>query len=127
MGYSHRDRRAYRSAFRDLEWVIAATLGLGILVMVLPWVLVALVALLTLGVVGGVSMLHAESLIGSYARDLAHVRAGSARDGFLRAEVTSDVGLERAIVRPSAKSPHRRKGPVRIEQTEDRPPGPTPP
>ena len=123
MGYSHRDRRAYRAAFRDLELVVGATLALSVLTMVLPWDLLALVALLGLAALGGLSMLHAERLLGTYAQDLAHVRAGAEANGFLRAEVTSDVGLERPIVRPSATSPHRRRRPATAARSD----GETPP
>jgi len=119
MAYSHRDRRAHRDVRRDFEIVLGAVLALGVLVLVAPWSIVSIAALVALAGLGAIAMWRADRLFGTYARDLAAVRAGSEPSGFLRAEVASEVGLERRIVHPSAGSPHRRRGPVPLGRGEE--------
>jgi len=112
MAYSHRDRRAHRDVRRDFGLVVGAGLTLAVLTMVVPWTALAVGALAGMAALGAGYLLRADRLLEEYARDLQRVRAGTERSGFLRAEVESEVGLERQIVRPSATSPHRRRGPI---------------
>jgi len=112
MSYSHRDRRAHRDVRRDFEIVLGATVALGVVILFVTWPFVWIAALLALAALGAVSMARADRLIRIYARDLEGVRTGKGGSGVLRAEVSSDVGLDRSVVRPSAVSPHRRRGPV---------------
>jgi hypothetical protein len=112
MAYSHRDRRAHREVFRDFEIVVGAGLALGVLCLLTPWTAVGVGALLGLAVLGVVYVLRADRLLTVYSRDLERVRSGTEGSGFVRAEVASEVGLERTIGRPSSASPHRRRAPI---------------
>ncbi|MGP8071976.1 MAG: hypothetical protein ACLPZM_02465 [Thermoplasmata archaeon] len=108
MSFSHRDRRAHRTLWRILGGVGAGTLVLCGLAMFGPDVAFGLGALVGLAVLGWVGMAEGEEAVREYDHDLRSVTAGSDGDGFVRAEVRSDVGLERPIGFPAVRSPHTR-------------------
>ncbi len=84
------------------------SLALSALAMFGPNAALGLGALAGLGVLGWIAMVAGEEAVHEYGHDLRRVAAGEEGDGFLRAEVRSDVGLERPVGLPSARSPHVR-------------------
>jgi len=108
VSFSHRDRRTHRVLWRVLGGVGAGTLVLGGLAMFGPDVALGLGALAGLAVLGWVGMVAGEEAVHEYGRDLRSVARGEDSNGFVRAEVHSDVGLDRSVGLPSARSPHVR-------------------
>lgn len=106
-GYSHRDHRAFRAAYRLIGLVVTAVLGLEAVVLVAPGAIGPAIGLLLLAAVGLGSVTISERLVSTYERDLNEVRAGVLARGDLRAE----VALVRAVGaedRPT-RSPHSRQ------------------
>jgi len=112
MSFSHRDRRAQRALWRLLGGIGVGTLVLSVLAMFGPEVALGLGALAGLAALGWVAMLAGEEAVHDYSHDLRTAAAGADSDGFVRAEVRSDVGLERPVGLPSTRSPNVRP-PVR--------------
>jgi len=111
MSFSHRDRRTHRTLWRVLGGVGAGTLALSALAMFGPDVALEVGALAGLAVLGWVAMAAGEAAVHEYGRDLRSVTQGEDVSGFVRAEVRSDVGLERPVGLPTARSPHARPAP----------------
>jgi hypothetical protein len=107
--YSHRDRRAQRDVSRALGTVIAVTVVLTAGALLLPLPYVGIAAVLALAVLGAAYLGWSERTLSSYATDLRRAREGQEIDGFLRVEVTTEVGLERPVGRPTSPSPHARR------------------
>ena len=107
--YSHRDRRAHRAIKRGLATMVAAVLvGIGLAVGT-PVAVIGAVAIGGLVAAGLGSVIWGERLFTAYGRDLRSYRSGVAMDGFVRAEIASQVGLERGEAGPTSRSPHVRR------------------
>jgi hypothetical protein len=111
MSYSHRDRRVHRFLWRVLAVTAAGSVLLGGLVFYGPTIALAVAGLVGLAALGAITISVGERGVAEYERDLRDVRGGDVASGLLRAEVRSDVGLERSVGLPSARSPHSRRGP----------------
>jgi hypothetical protein len=111
--FSHRDRRVDRTVHRALGAMILAVGMLGTLAFLSPSPLSGLFALLGLGAVGGVYLVGAGRVLAEYRGDLRRVHGGGTVDGLLRAEVESEVGLDRPVGLPSQRSPLVRGAPGR--------------
>jgi len=104
--YSHRDRRAHRELDRMLGGVGAGVAALTALALYLPPPLLGGLAVGGLVALGGAYLLWAERFLTEYERDLKSGMEPEGRPAFLRAEVTSSVGLEAPPRTPP--SPHSR-------------------
>jgi hypothetical protein len=103
--FSHRDHRVRRHIGQTLAGIALGSLGLlGISLLAAPAAL-ALAALAGLALLGGAALLVGERALKEYERDLRAVAGGEILDGFLRAEVQSEVGLDRPVGLPSTRSP----------------------
>ncbi len=111
MSFSHRDRRVHRFLWRLLALAAGGFTLLAALVMYGPPVALELAGLLGLVTLGAATMVVGERAVAEYERDLRTVRSGGPSSGLLRAEVQSDVGLDRTVGLPSRSSPHTRRGP----------------
>ncbi len=109
MEYSHRDLRAYRSALRGFLAVLTTVVGLTLLALVSPVPALGWVAVLALALVGIGGVVWAERLVDRYRRDLEVGRGPSRGSGFARAEVSGRFELDRAVGRPTERSPHARR------------------
>jgi hypothetical protein len=86
--------------------------ALGTLAFLDPSHFLGLGALIGLGVLGGGYLVGADRVLSEYRRDLQSVHDDGETTGLLRAEVGSQVGLERPVGLPSQRSPHVRRAPV---------------
>ena len=111
MAFSHRDRRAHRSVGRALAAVLGLVVGLVLVALEMPYDAVGLAAVGGLSAVGLGYLIWSERLLSRYSADLRGVLEGISDSGFVRAEVGTAVGLERAVGSPAGRSPHRRRGP----------------
>jgi hypothetical protein len=119
MKFSHRDHRVDASVERSF-WLILALAGtLGVVAFLAPWPVVDLVALLGLAVLGGVYVLRSERKVSEYVGDLRSVRGGGDVSGWLRVEVSNEVGRERPVGLPTRRSPNTR-GPPREGNAQSR-------
>ena len=109
MSFSHRDRRMHRWLWRSLGLAAGGSVLLGAFALAGPTVELELAGLLGLAALGGATMALGDRAVTEYERDLRAVQAGEDSSGLLRAEVRSDVGLERAVGLPSARSPNSRR------------------
>jgi hypothetical protein len=109
MEYSHRDRRAHREVARGFALVTATVAGLTLFVLYAPKPLFGFLGVVGLGVVGGGFVVWGERLLADYRHDLLAGAAEPPAGGFARAEVGGVVGLERAVGRPTERSPHARR------------------
>ncbi len=109
MSFSHRDRRIHRFLWRTLGTAAGVAVVLGGLVLYDPSVALSIAGLLGLAALGAATMSVGERAVAEYERDLRAVRGGGPSTGLLRAEVGSDVGLERSVGLPSRRSPHARR------------------
>ena len=108
MAFSHRDRRAHRTLWRVLAGVGLGTVALSAVTMFGPDVALDLGAIAGLAVLGWVGLMAGEEAVHEYGHDLQAVAGGDASTGFTRAEVRSEVGLDRSVGFPTARSPHAR-------------------
>ena len=111
MSFSHRDRRIHRFLWRTLGLAAGGFVLLAALVFYGPTIALEVAGLVGLATLGAATMAIAERAVTEYERDLRVVRAGERSTGLLRAEVRSDVGLERSVGLPSGRSPHARPAP----------------
>jgi len=109
MDYTHRDRRAQRTVTRAFVSVVGGTAGLIGLALVVPVDVAGLAGVLALAGLGAAYVGWSERLVAKYAEDLRAGAEGSAGAGLLRVEMHTRVGLEREVVRPTARSPHARR------------------
>ncbi|MGI0132148.1 MAG: hypothetical protein ACREDK_03510 [Thermoplasmata archaeon] len=109
MGYSHRDRRAQRAVRRAAAAFALLLVALLVVADLAPFAWTSALALLGLAAAGAAFLLHGDRLTREYAHDLAAARGSTNVSPALRVEVESDVGLDRAVVRPTSRSPHTRR------------------
>jgi hypothetical protein len=112
MSFSHRDRRVHRTLERALALTAAAVLTLGAAASLVGSAWLGIVCVAGLAVVGGVYLAAGDRWVAEYEHDLRTVRAGHGSSGLLRAEVESEVGLDRPVGGPRRRSPHTRARPA---------------
>ena len=119
-GYSHRDRRAHHDVGRAFWTVVGISLALTGLALAVPLAWVGIAAVVALGGLGAAYVGWSDRFLASYVDDLRLAREGSVKDGFLRVEAGSTIGLDRDLRSPASRSPHaRRRSPgVRGEDAE---------
>jgi len=107
MEFSHRDRRAHRTVERGLAWIAGTVALLTLLAVALPgsWGILCVGAL---AVGGGAYVLWSGPVLAEYVSDLQTASRESSNRGFVQAEVADLVGLERAVGRPTERSPNSR-------------------
>lgn len=108
LAYSHRDRRAYRTVWRGWGAVSAAVLALSILVMLTDQPVVGILGVAGLLVTGVAAVAWGHRVLEEYSYDLRSLESGSVLAGFLRAEGGSSFTLDRAVGRPTERSPNLR-------------------
>jgi hypothetical protein len=110
MSFSHRDRRTHRTVERGFAWIAGAVVALTLLAVALPgsWGILGVGAL---AVSGGAYLLWSGPVLSDYVSDLKAASNDRSDRGFLRAEVAGVVGLERAVGRPTERSPNTRPRP----------------
>jgi hypothetical protein len=106
--YSHRDRRVHRTIARSLATVSALVAALATLSIFSPDSVVGVTGIVALAILGAAYLYWSERVVAEYARDLRAIRDGSTDDGFLRVEMGSAIALDRAVGRPTERSPHVR-------------------
>lgn len=111
MSFSHRDRRVHRFLWRVLGVAVGGFILLGGLVLYGPTVALELAGLIGLAALGAATMVVGERAVAEYEVDLRAVHSGGPSSGLLRAEVRSEVGLERSVGLRSRASPHARRPP----------------
>ncbi len=111
MAFSHRDRRAHRSIWRALAAVLGLVVGLVLVALEMPYDALGVAAVGGLSAVGLGYLTWSERLLARYSADLRGVLEGISGSGFARAEVGTEVGLERPVGSPAGRSPHSRRGP----------------
>jgi hypothetical protein len=124
MEYTHRDRRAQRAVSRVFFGLVGATVALIGFALEVPLWFAGLVSVIALGALGVGYIGWSDRLLEEYAKDLRTGAEGSGTDGFLRVELNTPVGLDRAVGRPTARSPHaRRRAPGTSVLSEETSPG----
>jgi hypothetical protein len=89
--------------------MVAAALALTGIGLGVPLPFVGIAAVVALGALGAAYLGWSERMLGSYANDLRLSREGREPDGFVRVEVSSPVGLDGDVRRPTTPSPHARR------------------
>jgi hypothetical protein len=108
--YSHRDRRAHREVWRMLGILAGGASALALTALWAPGWVVPLGAIAAIIGFGGAVVRWGDRVVEEYESDLLVVREGRQSSGFVRAEVGSQVGLERKASVATGPSPHRRRG-----------------
>lgn len=107
--FSHRDRRAHRDLGRAFGTMAVAILAMTALALVLPFTAIGLAAVVVMGGLGVGYVAWSERMLQGYSRDLRLARDGGVTDGFLRFEMATPVGLDRAVGHGTVPSPHARR------------------
>lgn len=110
--FSHRDRRIAREVHRSLWAMVALVFGLGAVAIAAPVTAVRFGAVVGLAAAGAATLVESRRLIDAYLADLHALEAGRPLPPAAHVEMRTNVGLERATVGPSRRSPNtRRRGP----------------
>lgn len=120
LDYTHRDRRAQRSVSRAFLAMGGIIVGLIVFALGMPFDLAGLLGVVALGGLGIAYLGWSDRLLRAYTDDLRTGLEGGGASGLLGVELRTPVGLDRAIGRPTARSPHvRRRAPAASGNPED--------
>lgn len=123
--FSHRDRRVAREVHRSVWGMVGLVVALGVVTVVAPSTAIRFGAVVGLAMAGGATLFLSRRLIDGYLADLHALEHGTGLHPTTRVEMHTDVGLERATVGPSRRSPNVRRRPPGSNDTARALPSPS--